>query len=931
MMRRLLMLSGLTISMLLGWPANAKRLHMNGLPVDLVKDITTRFPSLGTDSPTREEIDKLIRFLMSKGPYEDVQITDDDSVLQLKFRSLKTINRLIFNGMTSYDSNDIAELLQLEQGQRFDPRILSELREKIKNFYIEQGFLNVSVDISASEGDNSLVDLIVRIQEGSPVRIKSIQLICANKDLLARLNRAIKRNIGKIYNPQTMAAIPKQIQEHFKDHGFLRATMQGPERLMDPAKTSVDLTYRIEHTEQYSVVFEGNYLIPSPLLRSALDLGTLNSTNPNLVLELTGKLKEYYWRKGHARTEIKGEEKVTLPNIRSTLLFRINEGPVVKIEKIELQGAYSQPPQYYQKFLLEHGGETISKGLFHRNDFEQSLKNLLTELQNSGFLKAKLISSRYLYNKPKDKITITVNLDEGPLTKISGVTFQGLRQLKQEELLEVLAISPGSPLKLNQLETGIQQLKNFCQEKGYLEFRILNEKDGLVKYNDDNTQAQLAFAIEEGPLVRVGSIVIDGNSLTKDYVLRKEVDFKEGDVLTPSKIEESTRRLQKLSLFNSVEIKTLEQKTQIADRTVIIKVLERAPGLFNVGAGVTNEREFTLRGFAGIAYRNIRGTARAVSTRAEINYNVADIQFPELKLTAGYLEPYLLDTRTKGRINFTRAIQVTDYDKRTGTDSYQLDFLLEQNLTSHILFTYDLWNISQLRDFQIAEDVAFSKFGITKSVLNLASTGPAIEIDYRDHPFNPTQGTLTRMQMEYSNPFLGNTRSIEYLKSTASFTHYLPFRMNNLFVFANSFRIGDLMNLSGKDGVPYDKKGFVLGGLSTIRGFEAGTSERFPNDTDLGIQNGESYALKSRSQFFLVKSEVRFPLWGSFGGALFYDGGLVKVDDIKFKDPYRDAAGIGIRYATPVGPANIELAWKLDRDKERNESPFRMHISIGTF
>jgi outer membrane protein assembly factor BamA len=150
-------------------------------------------------------------------------------------------------------------------------------------------------------------------------------------------------------------------------------------------------------------------------------------------------------------------------------------------------------------------------------------------------------------------------------------------------------------------------------------------------------------------------------------------------------------------------------------------------------------------------------------------------------------------------------------------------------------------------------------------------------------------------------------------------------------VLANSLRLGDIKNLSGNDGVPYNKKGFVLGGISTIRGFEAGTNERFPNERDLGIASNEIYLLQDRAQFFLVKSELRFPIWGSVGGAVFYDGGLVKVDRIHFKDPYRDAAGFGIRYATPVGPANLEFAWKLDTDRDRGESPFRMHISIGTF
>ena len=911
--------------------SEAKPLKWNNLPVDLKTESITKFPTLKSDNPSLEELDKLLRYLMSKESFENLQVTEDADYLTLKFNLLKTINKVIFNGMTSFDTQELVQLLQLEQGQKFDPRMLSDFREKIKTFYIDQGFLNATADIVVQESSDNLINLVITINEGNPLRIKTINLDCPNKDLLARLHRLLKRNIGRIYNPAIMSSLPRQMQDYFRDNGYIRASIRGPEVHMDASKSGVDLSYHIERSEKYTVVFSGNYLIPSPRLVSALDLHTLNSANPNILPELMNKLKEFYLKKGHARVEVKGEEKILQPNVTSNLRFTIKEGPTVKIEEIEFQGNLSQPKEFYRDFLNDHSGSTISRGLFHRADFEEGLKNLLIELQNSGYLKAKLISSRYLYNKNKDRITISVNLDDGPLTRISEIQFTGLNQLQQDRLQKELELSPGQALKMAQLEQGIQRVKAFAQESGFLEFRILNEKDGLVNYNQDNTEAKLQFQVEEGPLVKVASILVDGNSLTKEFVIRKELDFREGDILTPSKIAESTRRLQKLSIFNSVDIKTLEQKTQIADRTVIVRLSERAPGLFNLGVGFTNERELTLRGFAGIAYRNIKGTARAVSTRAEVNYNVADIQFPELKLTAGYLEPYILNSRTKGRVNFTRAIQVIDFDDRTGTDSYQLDFLLEQNLTSHVLFTYDLWNISQLRDFKIEKDVAISRFGVTQNVLNLASTGPAVEIDYRDHPFNPTRGTLTRFQLEYSNPFLGNSRSIEYLKTTGSFTHYLPFRAPNPIVFANSLRLGDLMNLSGKNGVPYDKKGFVLGGISTIRGFEAGTNERFPNDEDLNSTIENPYLLQSRSQYLLVKSEVRFPIWGSVGGALFYDGGLVTVDNLKFNDPYRDAAGFGIRYATPVGPANIEFAWKLDTDRNRGESPFRLHISIGTF
>jgi outer membrane protein assembly factor BamA len=137
-----------------------------------------------------------------------------------------------------------------------------------------------------------------------------------------------------------------------------------------------------------------------------------------------------------------------------------------------------------------------------------------------------------------------------------------------------------------------------------------------------------------------------------------------------------------------------------------------------------------------------------------------------------------------------------------------------------------------------------------------------------------------------------------------------------------------LENLSHEadGGVPYEKKGFVLGGRTTVRGFETGTSEVFPNRFDLG---SDKYILKTNAQMFLFKSEMRIPIVGNFAAGVFYDGGMVTIQGLSIYDPYRDSAGVGNRYNTPFGPFNLEWAWKLDR--REGEDPWRFHLSIGTF
>jgi outer membrane protein assembly complex protein YaeT len=911
--------------------------ELDALNINQQKEAIAKFPDLEKESTSLSELDNFLRYLMSSGNYDQAYIEEDNGKLFVRVLIPKKINQIDFEGNNEFNDSTLNNLIQLEDGQTFSQGLIEEIREKLISFYSEQGYLNVQIDISFNELQSNAFNVQVRIQEGAPLKISELDFLTSNKILKSRLESKTKKYRNKIFNQNILVEIQRVVDEYFRLNKLFRAQMSAPKKRVNSQKTEISLQFLVTQTESFNLNYEGNYSFPEPRLESALELTKFKTSNPQIGPELILRLKDFYLQKGYARVQISSEEFIQVPNERSRILFKIEEGDQIKIKSIEFNSEnISRAQDYYAGFVKKHSGDTIASGYFHRDQIENGIKNLIIELQNEGYLRAHVVSSRFLYNKTKDQVTISINLDEGPLTIIKEIQIAGNLNYSNNELLNVLNLNLMTPLKLNKLEEGLAALTLFYRENGYLEMRLSNTKDDLVLYSKDNTEAKLNLMIEEGPRVKVASLIVDGNIQTKEYVIRKEIEFKEGDFLSPSKIDESTRRLQKLGLFSYVEIRTLEENTQIADRTVVIKVSERPPGLFNAGFGVTNEREFTVRGFTGVAYRNISGIGRAISTRLDVRYNVADIQFPEIELTGGYMEPYLFDTRTKGRINFSRSILIGDLieEKQTGNDTNQVNFLFEHALTSHLTFYYDLWNISTIKQFFIEKGRRGScaKTSDNPDICietNIASTGPALEWDSRDNAFNPTRGIFSRLQLEYSNPTLGSTRTIEYLKTSAGITHYLGFNESR-WVWANSFRAGQIKNLSslGNGGVPYDVKGFVLGGLSTIRGFEASTSERYPNNDDLG---SDKYYIKDTNKYFLIKSELRFPIYGDVGGAIFYDGGGVAIDHIKLYDDYRESAGIGLRYATPVGPVNLEMAWKLDPHRERKESPFRIHFSIGAF
>ncbi len=899
-------------------------------------DLFRRFPALQNSDVSISTLDKAVKYLMGLGIFDSVAInkssrSDGSTVFSLDSKAIKKVAGFKIKGNNAFSEDEILGTIHIKTEDVFDSNTLLEGLTRLQSTYADQGFPDAEIDFDVKDLGASQVQVNLDIREKTPHLIADIIVDSPNRDLNRQTVRLLSKRVGQRFTATAVADIQKQARSFFVKEGYYKSELSKVQKEGSP--NAQILKFEISNPYKYYVSFKGNSKVSAPDLKELLDLDNYGGNPQNFVQELTTKINSYYLSEGYARVSVEAQESDGSADFKKDLYFQISEGAQIEIEQIEITGKFSKDSNFYQKIIRDSASPLIKKGFYNRDDLDAVLKNLTIALQNEGFLKAKIISTRTQFNKEKTKVTIVINLDEGAATQVQRISFKGNQAFTEIKLREILLVKSNESLKLDALEKSIQDLKQFYRSRGYLEMHLINEGESLITYNENNTQADLTFDIAEGPQVRVASIVIEGNTITKDRVIRKELEFKEGDTLTPDITEESISRLERVGLFNSVEIKTLQENTQISDRTVLVRVTERDPGLFNFGAGVKNEYDLTVRGYTGLSYRNLGGTARGISGRVETNYNLPYIKYPETEITSGFLEPYLFDTRMRGRVSLARSTKVTEYnlksDQGNVTLTNQIGFLVEQDWTSHILLSWNLWQFASLQDYPLREDPT-----IPIVTQNIAKIGPSIEIDYRDNKFISTKGSFFKLGLEYSDPVFGSTETINFYKTSALYKHFTPLHPG--WVWANNLGGAYLRNLSTREdgGVPYDKEGFTLGGRSTIRGFEATSSERFPNDVDLGAEN---FLLKTEASFFLLKSELRFPIYGQFGGAIFYDGGSVYVKGIDFKDNYRDAIGFAFRYATPVGPFNIEFGYKLDRQDRgtppnvTHEDPYRIHISIGTF
>lgn len=906
-------------------------------PEDFKNQLFSVSPELENNRFTENQLNDILKRLSENINFTQLSIAEKNGQLFLIGTINSTVQAIELRNLSAMPIEEAKEILSLQlEEANIESKVNLQI-EKLLNEYRNRGFRQTSATFTYENLQTGQRKLIIQLKEGPRTKIVKTEITGLEPDINEDINRLLYWKFsGKPLTDEHIKAINIFLRKEINRYGYYLTAIPQPQIRLNTTDEEARLTYRLEKTQAFEIRLEGEkYFSKVHLLDEVLLLDQFSTTEVNIGAELTEKLKTYYLENGFSdfnSTYI--ENKV---NGKMILTLILMEGPLVSIHDVIFQGQLSKSSADYEALFYEMASTQTQEKIFIKTDVELAVQNVITHLQNQGFVLAKLNRVIFQTNRSNPhQIDLIVNIEEGPQLEIDRISIDGQRHFNTETIQSLLKVYPGAKLNLAQFETDLIKLKTTYMNRGYLEMHYkndqlgqANEKNGnsILTYSEDLQRVSVDIRIVEGPQIRVNSITVIGNFITHSKLILTELDFKVGDVLSPAKIEESISRLQKTGHFSTIDITTLEANSDVSERNVIVKVTERQPGVITTGIGVTNENDYTFHGYTGLAYRNIGGWGRGASGRLEGSYNPSQLKFLEYKATAGYLEPYLFETRARFRLNYTTSRYVSDINIRKQTIANTATWAIEQDFTSHFTGILD-YTVSNYVDAGISATDEIN-FGYSRQDLVIASVGPTLDFDFRDNLLNPQKGSLSRLNLEYSASVLGNNNVDNFARATAQTTLYNPVLLRRgvpVFIWANSFAVGYLKNLDERSqGVPFDKKGFALGGRSTIRGYS--TKDIFPSSIDLGA----NYRILASSSYQLVKSEFRIPLFSKqeISLGIFYDGGQVLIENFKFADTWRDSVGIGFRYNTPVGPLNLEYARKLDKQADEDDGAF--HLSVGVF
>ena len=594
--------------------------------------------------------------------------------------------------------------------------------------------------------------------------------------------------------------------------------------------------------------------------------------------------------------------------------FVITEGPRVRIQKIEFSGNASIGASELEKQMETRAYVLIlSPGVFDDDRLARDIAVLRTYYVEQGFLDVR-IDRKLLFSPDRTHLTVQIIVAEGPRYKVRSVAFEGVQRFDRSCLAKQLGLAPGAAYTAEAVHKDAEMIADTYGEIGYIHVSVRP----VLNFTETPGQVDVSFKVEEGRPMRVGEIRIEGNRLTQDKVIRRELRFYPEEAVNTKLVDRAKRRLEGLGIFRpgSVEI-TAIPTAQPDVEDVLVRVEETETGSLVFGAGISSnsgllgnisfvQRNFDLSDVPKSPQEFWRGESfRGAGQTFQI---VLEPGTELQRYRIDFADPHLADTD----FSFSSSLFFFDRDRDTYDErrvGLNLGFGKEvaEDLRAYLNLRLENINIRNI-DAGAPQDV----FDVEGSS-NLTSIEVGIVKDTTDSLLFPTEGYRWSGSVEQAGALGGSYTFTKCIVDGRRYWTITRDVLDRRSVFSVHGRAGFI----GGDAPIFER--FFAGGQGSIRGFEfRGVGPR-EGDTALG---GDFLALAS--------AEYAFPIFDkNLTGVFFLDTGTVEKD-ISIST-WRASVGFGVRFTVPIfGPVPFALDFGFPISKNEDDQTEIFSFSVGT-
>jgi outer membrane protein insertion porin family len=593
-------------------------------------------------------------------------------------------------------------------------------------------------------------------------------------------------------------------------------------------------------------------------------------------------LKELLAEHGHQFATIKTEVK-NIPPASVQVNFNIKEGPTVKVGNIKFVGnqhisslvlrrsmknlrpigiPYSIVlenlfAKTFDSSRLEEDAERVRQAYRDKGYYNAAVEEPRTQIRDQGGLS--LITFRP--NKGK-RIDILMPIEEGDRYRLGSIHFTGNKAVTNVRALRAtFAIKDGEYFNATVMAKGLDNLKKAYGQLGYINFGAIPK----ASFDEAKKTVNLDIDIDEGKPFYVGRIEIQGNTLTRDRVIRRELMLEEGQVYNSQLWEMSLLRLNQLDYFDPLHVdqdSEAHQDTEAGTVDLLLKVKEKGKNSIGLNGGVSG-----LSGaFLGLNYQtnNFLGLGETLSLQA----NIGNIN---RQLLFGFTQPYFRNRPlnlgfqvfdTKSDYNSAKAIAGTtgqspnlttqqasllqNYNNSTRGVNASVSYPLPRHNFQRVGFTYSLTD-SSITAFSTAsqnlfQNIAFRSGIQGQNALN-GIVNSSVSLSYIFNTINNPQRPRTGKEFSAIMQVSGLGGNVRYIFPAVAYKRFTPMKLllpdptgHNVLGWRAELKF---IQGYGGDVAPPNNR-FYSGGEADLRGFEIRTATPYayiPNKISFNLTN----------------------------------------------------------------------------------------------
>ncbi|MEN9580054.1 MAG: hypothetical protein RJA70_3063 [Pseudomonadota bacterium] len=766
----------------------------------------------------------------------------------------------------------------------------------------------------------------------------------AEQDVLAYL----RERPGQPFTPEALAQDVREL--------WTAGFFDDIEVDMERGAAGVTLRFIVrERPNVKSVEFEGLQELDAEDLEEAIELKKDTILSQPAIARSIQKIRDMYAEKGYFLAEV-ASEVVTQKLNEVIVRFKVIEHAAVSVKRITFIGNDNISEDELRAVMFTGQSSLLnfgSGGPFRQDAFERDVAVINALYYDRGYLTVQMHTPRVMLTADRSGIELSITITEGPRFKVRQFRIfergpegrevdpiGGRRKLRNR-----VRAQSGDFFNRAELLEDLGSVRTLYRDHGYAN---VNANPDTQLHMESN-EVDVIVPIVRGPLVYFDRIEVNGNSKTRDKVIRREMEIYEGEKFSETLMERSRQRVTALGYFERVDVATTPGTS--ADRVnVQVDVTERPTGTFQVGAGFSSIESFIAT--AQVQQANLMGNGQNVSLNAQLSGIRRLVNF-------SLYEPYFLDSPFRFSVSLYNQLRsFTDFSQETLGGSLTWGYpLVDPELSAGITYTLEDNQVSTERSNAIFESTIPTSSFQQLPLFNLFDDGltssirPSLTYDSRDNRLFPTSGVYLSGSTELSLSEFG--ADTEFLKNTFSGRFYYPVGGGAVLKLNTEL---SMITSPNQEGVPVFAR-FFLGGILDVRGFEyRSLSPRIPLKSTLDnnavpIQQGGGARIGGNLMFF-DNLELEFPIFQDVGirGVVFTDAGNtwnlegkycafdsgVEHEENKpcFDFPgdamnLRTSWGFGLRWFSPLGPLRFE--WGFPFAPLPYEESSRFEFTIGNF